>query len=74
MSNNINKTIAENLKHVLKLNRLQFEQARVQATKQADDLGITQFEPRMWFIQQRMDELLGVYSRYYFKFEGDKHE
>ena len=63
MSNNINKTIAENLKHALELHRLQFEQARVQATKQADDLGITQFEPRMYFIQRRMDEILGVYSR-----------
>ena len=28
-----------------------------------EDLGITQFEPRMYFIQRRMDELLGVYSR-----------
>ena len=42
---------------------LQFEQARIQATKQADDLGLTQHAPRMYFIQQRMDELLGVYSR-----------
>ena len=63
MSNNISKTIAGNLKHALELHRLQFEQARVQATKQADDLGITQFEPRMYFIQRRMDEILGVYSR-----------
>jgi hypothetical protein len=66
--------ITDNLQHFLKVQSQLFEQARVQATKQADDLGIKQFEPRMDFIQQRMDELLGVYSRYYFKFEGDKHE
>jgi len=55
--------ITDNLQHFLKVQSQLFEQVRVQATKQADDLGITQFEPRMWFIQQRMDELLGVYSR-----------
>ena len=55
--------ITDNLKHFLKVQSLQFDQARIQATKQADDLGITQHEPRMYFIQQRMDELLGVYSR-----------
>ena len=55
--------ITDNLKHFLEVHRLQFDQARIQATKQADDLGITQFEPRMYFIQRRMDEILGVYSR-----------
>ena len=55
--------ITDNLKHFLKVQSLQFDQARVQATKQADDLGLTQHEPRMYFIQQRMDELLGVYSK-----------
>ena len=55
--------ITDNLKHFLKTQSQLFEQARVQATKQAEDLGITQHEPRMYFIQQRMDELLGVYSR-----------
>ena len=38
--------ITDNLKHFLKVQSLQFDQARIQATKQADDLGITQFEPR----------------------------
>ena len=55
--------ITDNLKHFLKVQSLQFDQARIQATKQADDLGITQHEPRMYFIQRRMDEILGVYSR-----------
>ena len=55
--------ITDNLKHFLKVQSLQFDQARIQATKQADDLGLTQHEPRMYFIQQRMDELLGVYSK-----------
>ena len=55
--------IIDNLKYFLEVQRLQFDQARIQATKQADDLGITQFEPRIYFIQQRMDELLGVYSK-----------
>ena len=55
--------ITDNLKYFLEVQRLQFDQARIQATKQADDLGITQFEPRMYFIQRRMDELLGVYSK-----------
>ena len=64
--------ITDNLQHFLKVQSQLFEQARVQATKQADDLGIKQFEPRMDFIQQRMDELLGVYSRYYFKFETEE--
>tara|TARA_R110000764_G_scaffold135181_1_gene223260 strand:- start:164 stop:370 length:207 start_codon:yes stop_codon:yes gene_type:complete len=53
----------KHLKQILEVQSLLFEQARIQATKQADDLGLTQFEPRMWFIQQRMDELLGVFSR-----------
>jgi hypothetical protein len=66
--------ITDNLKHFLEVQSLQFDQARIQATKQADDLGLTQHEPRMYFIQRRMDEILGVYSRYYFKFEGDKNE
>ena len=64
--------ITDSLKHFLKMQSLQFEQARIQATKQADDLGLTQHAPRMYFIQQRMDELLGVYSRNNFKFEGEK--
>jgi len=55
--------IIDNLKYFLEVQRLQFDQARIQATKQADDLGITQFEPRIYFIQRRMDEILGVYSR-----------
>ena len=55
--------ITDNLKHFLKVQSLQFDQARIQATKQADDLGLTQHEPRMYFIQRRMDELLGVYSK-----------
>jgi len=55
--------ITDNLKYFLEVQRLQFEQARIQATKQANDLGLTQFEPRIYFIQQRMDELLGVYSK-----------
>ena len=55
--------ITDSLKHFLMTQSLQFEQARIQATKQADDLGLTQHEPRMYFIQQRMDELLGVYSK-----------
>ena len=55
--------ITDNLKHFLKVQSLQFDQARIQATKQADDLGLTQHEPRMYFIQLRMDEILGVYSR-----------
>ena len=53
--------ITDNVKYFLEVQRLQFDQARIQATKQADDLGLTQHEPRMYFIQQRMDELLGVY-------------
>ena len=65
--------ITDNLKHFLKVQSLQFDQARIQATKQADDLGITQFEPRMYFIQRRMDEILGVYSRNNFEdFGGQK--
>ena len=55
--------ITDSLKQILEVQSLQFERARIQATKQANDLGLTQFEPRMYFIQQRMDELLGVYSR-----------
>jgi len=55
--------ITDSLKHFLMTQSLQFEQARIQATKQADDLGLTQHAPRMYFIQQRMDELLGVYSK-----------
>jgi hypothetical protein len=55
--------ITDSLKQILKVQSLQFEQARIQATKQADDLGLTQHAPRMYFIQQRMDELLGVFSR-----------
>ena len=55
--------ITDNLKYFLEVQRLQFDQARIQATKQADDLGITQHAPRMYFIQRRMDELLGVYSK-----------
>ena len=55
--------ITDSLKQILEVQSLQFEQARIQATKQADDLGLTQHEPRMYFIQQRMDELLGVYSK-----------
>ena len=55
--------ITDNLKHFLKVQSLQFDQARIQATKQADDLGLKQHAPRMYFIQQRMDELLGVFSR-----------
>tara|TARA_R110000751_G_scaffold250821_1_gene350336 strand:+ start:163 stop:363 length:201 start_codon:yes stop_codon:yes gene_type:complete len=55
--------ITDNVKYFLEVQRLQFDQARIQATKQADDLGLTQFEPRIYFIQQRMDELLGVYSK-----------
>ena len=55
--------ITDSLKHFLMTQSLQFEQARIQATKQADDLGLTQHAPRMYFIQQRMDELLGVFSR-----------
>ena len=48
--------ITDNVKYFLEVQSLQFEQARIQATKQADDLGITQFEPRIYFIQQRMDK------------------
>ena len=55
--------ITDSLKQILEVQSLQFERARIQATKQADDLGLTQHAPRMYFIQQRMDELLGVYSR-----------
>ena len=63
--------ITDNLKHFLKVQSLQFDQARIQETKQADDLGITQFEPRMYFIQRRMDEILGVYSRNNFEDFGE---
>ena len=53
----------KHLKQILEVQSLQFERARIQATKQANDLGLTQHAPRMYFIQQRMDELLGVYSK-----------
>ena len=66
--------ITDSLKQILEVQSLQFERARIQATKQANDLGLTQHAPRMYFIQQRMDELLGVFSRNNFgsKTDGKK--